>query len=344
MLQESATGRADTATRVNAGVEATSALTSTMPTGQGDSHQTVRDAASRGKEAGEATSGSGLAVQDDSKGKESAAQHACQHVPVIEWWQEGQRGFVAAQRDAQSAPAADWMHYYRGGTGGLCLPLLAAAAQPNSAARAATAARKVEHGAGGEASASVTHERAGASSKGAQEGARKRQRGSGAAQSAQQGEGGHAGSKGGREGIRRARLRQDLERRAAEEAALLSWRFRACPVPQSSARPRWAVASCTTMPCPLLLPRHTCACLVVYSRCWYLAQPNEGGMHLALSRPSGCTAFLYGTSLGGICAGRHLGQGWDSKTGWWHHRAPSQVTPLPTVHTMPDSGIGVISN
>ena len=251
MVQESAAGRVDTVSCLEAGalhmghatVEVTAAYSSTMPAGQDHPHQSTQEAASQGKEAGEATRGSGGAVQEDRKGNEAAAQHACQPVPVIEWWQEGRHGSLTAQGDAQCTPAADWMDFYRGGAGGRRLAQLAFPAQRNSAAQAAAAVPKAEHRAGRRAQlATVSHAQAGASGRGVWERVHKRQRGpEGAARSAQVG--GYPGNPIRREGIRRARLRQDLERRAAEEAALLSYHFRASPVPQSSAQPRWATVT-----------------------------------------------------------------------------------------------------
>ena len=284
MMQGMATGRTDAgnsviANALTAGHATTEALVAsggTMPTGEGRLHLNAQEAESQGTDTEETATGSTAAKQEGREDIAAGAQQpftaasaeSTNHAaPVIEWWQEGQDGTVAVAGDAQCAPSADWMDYYRGEAAARCIAQLAASAKRNSAAKAAGAAPQVEDWAGHRADAAIANVQAGATGRAQQRQWQQRDRGpGGAATSAQQLGGpfqnGTPGNSIPKESIRKARFRQELERRAAEEAALLSYRFRANPVPPTSSQPRRYVLRLLGMRCdghvPMLLHGFAC--------------------------------------------------------------------------------------
>ena len=266
MVQELASGRFDTGKspgetpsigHITAGVAL--ACASAMLAKQGVLHQDAQDPASQGSGPDEAVTGSRVGAQDPRPGSEPAAsaEHACHVVPVIEWWKEGQDGSILVQQGtAQCSSAPDWMDYYQGESKARCLAQMAASAGRSSTApEVAAAVAQVQPWAAG------FDGHAGVSGRGSQQQQQqmRQHKDPGRPRSMQRFGGsiknGSAGAVG-KESIRQARLRQDQERRVAEEAALLSYRFRANPVPSACSQPRWAMAPY----CLLCMPILCCPC------------------------------------------------------------------------------------
>ena len=236
----------------------------------GAGHRLSREASSS-EEREELVSelGEGLVGQD-------GVTHAPQQVhqaPIADWWEDGRGN--REQESAAAAVLSEWLHDYLCEADGTeasakYLALLASSAQRNAALAACHSQEP-----GRPQPAVCSRDQTGRERQAMRHSSLRQPAGSAQQHQPQA-----------KESIRERRLREDLEQRAAEEAAELAFRFQATPLPQSTAEPRctrshaWASAVCCMHAwypgCMLLMQRGIISSLLD-AACQACAHPDAAG-------------------------------------------------------------------